>query len=129
MSSVSDFTFFVSIHTHPCHALSHFPLLSVVPSGTLAPCSQTGISHPRRGIAVILQILNDLLKAAHNHQGAPPTLPQCHSPTLNLPVSPGLTAEGTSRPRNKLLVTQRAEHSNKPLGQPDQILFYSILLQ
>uniref|UniRef100_A0A3P9MFZ5 Midnolin n=1 Tax=Oryzias latipes TaxID=8090 RepID=A0A3P9MFZ5_ORYLA len=36
-------------------------------SGTLSSCSQ---SHPRRGVAIILQILNDLLIAAHRHQRA-----------------------------------------------------------
>ncbi|XP_077414166.1 midnolin-like [Vanacampus margaritifer] len=41
-------------------------------SGTLAPCSRSGVSRRGRGIAIILQILDDLLGAASHHQGAPP---------------------------------------------------------
>ncbi|XP_030607707.1 midnolin-A-like [Archocentrus centrarchus] len=50
-------------------------------SGTLAPCSQSGFSHPRRGVAIILQILNDLLRAAYHHQGAPSSLHPHRCPT------------------------------------------------
>ncbi|XP_071383403.1 midnolin-like [Centroberyx affinis] len=71
-------------------------------SGTLAPVSQTSISHPRRGITIILQILNDLLRATCHHQGAPPTLPQPSCSAPGLPVSPLLTTE-------EQLVTQRTE--------------------
>ncbi|XP_061694298.1 midnolin-like [Syngnathoides biaculeatus] len=39
-------------------------------SGTLAPCIQSGVSPRGRSIAMILQILNDLLRAASHHQGA-----------------------------------------------------------
>ncbi|XP_031593942.2 midnolin-like isoform X1 [Oreochromis aureus] len=62
-------------------------------SGTLAPCSQSGFSHPRRGVAIILQILNDLLKAAYHHQGAPVPLPLHRCPAPGAEVSPLLTAE------------------------------------
>ncbi|CAI5641447.1 unnamed protein product [Oreochromis niloticus] len=62
-------------------------------SGTLAPCSQSGFSHPRRGVAIILQILNDLLKAAYHHQGAPVPLPLHRCPAPGTEVSPLLTAE------------------------------------
>lgn len=62
-------------------------------SGTLAPCSQSGFSHPRRGVAIILQILNDLLRAAYHHQGAPVPLPLHRCPAPGAEVSPLLTAE------------------------------------
>ncbi|XP_071348458.1 midnolin-like [Trachinotus anak] len=97
--------------------VSHSPgVFSGTFSGTLAPNSQSSISHPRRGIAIILQILNDLLRAAYYHQGAPPTLPQ-HCPAVNLPVSPVLTAEEPSKARSKPAVTQKAEHFSKSSGE------------
>ncbi|XP_056247680.1 midnolin-like [Seriola aureovittata] len=97
--------------------VSHSPgIFSGTFSGTLAPHSQNSISHPRRGIAIILQILNDLLRAAYSHQGAPPTLPQ-HCPALNLPVSPVVAAEEPSKARSKPPVTQRAEHFSKASGE------------
>ncbi|XP_028283571.1 midnolin-like [Parambassis ranga] len=72
--------------------VNHSPgIISGTFSGTLAPCSQSSFSHPRRGIAIILHILNDLLRAASHHQGAPP-------------ASELLTAEG-SRPT----LTQKTE--------------------
>ncbi|XP_061551161.1 midnolin-like isoform X2 [Phycodurus eques] len=43
-------------------------------SGTLAPCSQSGVSRRARSIVIILKILDDLLRAASNHQGAPSSL-------------------------------------------------------
>uniref|UniRef100_A0A3Q1BCP5 Ubiquitin-like domain-containing protein n=1 Tax=Amphiprion ocellaris TaxID=80972 RepID=A0A3Q1BCP5_AMPOC len=79
-------------------------------SGTLPPCSQSGISHPRRGIAIILQILNDLLRAAYHHQGAPAALPLHPCPASNPPVSPLPTAEEPSRARIRPPVTPRTEH-------------------
>nr|XP_019954601.1 PREDICTED: midnolin-like [Paralichthys olivaceus] len=92
---------------------SHSPgVFSGTFSGSLAPHSQTGISHRGRGVSIILQILSDLLRAACNHQGAPPTLSQRHCPVLNNPVRPVLTAEEPSRARARPLVTQRAEHCN-----------------
>uniref|UniRef100_A0A7N9APC1 Midnolin-like n=1 Tax=Mastacembelus armatus TaxID=205130 RepID=A0A7N9APC1_9TELE len=97
--------------------VSHSPgIFSGTFSGTLAPCSQGVNSHPRRGIAIILQILNDLLRAACCHQGAPPTLPQRPCPALNLPVGPVLTAEDPSKARSKPLLTQRAGHFSKAQG-------------
>ncbi|XP_051943193.1 midnolin-like isoform X2 [Hippocampus zosterae] len=51
-------------------------------SGTLAPCSsRSGVSHRCRGIAVILQILDDLLRAASQHQGALTSLCPASDPT------------------------------------------------
>ncbi|XP_053186674.1 midnolin-like [Scomber japonicus] len=85
--------------------VSHSPgVFSGTFSGTLAPCSQSGISHPRRGIAIILRILNDLLRAAHHHQGASPTQPHLCCPASNPPVSQ------PSKTTTKPVVTQRPDH-------------------
>ncbi|XP_044075364.1 midnolin-like [Siniperca chuatsi] len=98
--------------------VSHSPgVFSGTFSGTLAPCSQSSISHPRSGIAIILQILNDLLRTAYHHQGAPPALPHLHCPASNLPASPLLTAEEQSKAKSKTPVTQRAEHLSKTPGE------------
>ncbi|XP_026170421.1 midnolin-like [Mastacembelus armatus] len=106
--------------------VSHSPgIFSGTFSGTLAPCSQGVNSHPRRGIAIILQILNDLLRAACCHQGAPPTLPQRPCPALNLPVGPVLTAEDPSKARSKPLLTQRAGHFSKAQGEESPCLHSS----
>ncbi|XP_026229487.1 midnolin-like [Anabas testudineus] len=105
--------------------VSHSPgVFSGTFSGTLAPCSQNSISHPRHGVAVILHILNDLLKAAYNHQGASPAPQQCHSSTLER-VNPLLIAESTNRARSKPLVAQREEHSNKAPGDDSHSLHSS----
>ncbi|XP_040910317.1 midnolin-A-like [Toxotes jaculatrix] len=94
--------------------VSHSPgVFSGTFSGTLTPYSQSGINHPRRGISIILQILNDLLRAAYYQQGATPTLPQRHCSPSHPPVSPVLTAEEPSKARSKPLVTQRAEHASE----------------
>ncbi|KAF7661904.1 hypothetical protein LDENG_00251260 [Lucifuga dentata] len=87
-------------------------------SGTLAPCSQSTIGHPRHGITIILQILNDLLRATFSHQRAPPTLSQLHCPAPNLPVSPSLKTED-SKEGTKPLATQTAEslHFSKTADQ------------
>ncbi|KAG7525360.1 midnolin-like [Solea senegalensis] len=78
--------------------VSHSPgVFSGTFSGTLAPHSQSGISHPQRGISIILQILSDLLRAAFYHQGAPPTLPEHHFP-VRREVNP---EEETSKTRSK----------------------------
>uniref|UniRef100_UPI0037E97EA9 midnolin-like n=1 Tax=Semicossyphus pulcher TaxID=241346 RepID=UPI0037E97EA9 len=90
--------------------VSHSPgVFSGTFSGTLASCSQSSISHPRSGIAIILQILNDLLRAAFHHQGAPPAAPHLHSPASK----PLLTAEEQREAKSKTLVTQRTEHLSK----------------
>lgn len=78
----------------------YFSCFHFIPSGTLAPCSQSSVSHPRRGITIILQILNDLLKAAchhHHHQGASPALSSLHCPASNPVVSQTPTAEQRSK--------------------------------
>lgn len=83
-------------------------------SGTLAPCSQSGFSHPRRGIGIILQIFNDLLKASYHHQGAQPAPPnQPHCPDVNPPAS----REGPSKAKSKTLEPQRTERLGKTPGE------------
>ncbi|XP_029381308.1 midnolin isoform X2 [Echeneis naucrates] len=95
--------------------VSHSPgVFSGTFSGTLAPQSQS-ISHPRRGIAIILQILNDLLRAASSHQRAPAPLRQ-HCPVPSHPVSP-VPAEEPSKARGKPLVVQRTEHLSTGSGK------------
>ncbi|KAM4595994.1 midnolin-B-like [Polymixia lowei] len=86
-------------------------------SGTLAPYSQSGIGHPRPGIAIILQILNDLLSATRDHEGAPPTLSQLHCPGSSLPVKPLLKTDD-NKASSKPLMTQGTEprHFSKPAG-------------
>ncbi|KAM9322026.1 midnolin-like [Pholidichthys leucotaenia] len=76
-------------------------------SGTLAPCSHSSISHPRHGISIILQILNDLLSAAYHHQGTSAVLPRHACPAS---VSPLLTAEEPSRTRTRPAGTKKTEN-------------------
>lgn len=96
-----------------------------IPSGSLAPCSQTGISHSRRGFGIILQILQDLLRAAFLHQGAQPAPPHLRCPNMNPPSCPLLTAEQPSKAKSKTLVPQRAEHSKT---QGDHMILYTWIL-
>lgn len=81
-------------------------------SGTLPSCNHGGISHPRRGIAIILQILNDLLRAACHHQEAllPPLCDDC---TASKPSGNHLTAVEPCRGRNRHPPTQSTEGSGK----------------
>ncbi|XP_037644598.1 midnolin-like [Sebastes umbrosus] len=85
-------------------------------SGTLNSCSQIGVSHPRRGIGIILQILNDLLRAACHHQGAQPAPPHIRCPDSNPPASP----LEPSKAKSKTLATQRAEGLSKTSGEESQ---------
>ncbi|XP_054452507.1 midnolin-like [Anoplopoma fimbria] len=97
-------------------------VLSGTFSGTLAPSSQSGFSHPRRGIGIILQIFTDLLRATYHHQGAQPAPPPPHCPDSNPPASLLLTAEeGPSKAKSKTLVAQRAEHLSKTPGEESQM--------
>ncbi|XP_034558098.1 midnolin-like [Notolabrus celidotus] len=92
--------------------VSHSPgVFSGTFSGTLAPCSQSSITHPRGGIGIILQILNDLLRAAFHHQGASPAV--SHSAASNPPVSPLLSAEEQNKAKSKAVETQSTEHLSK----------------
>lgn len=94
---------------------------SSILSGTLAPCSQSGFSHPRRGVAIILQILNDLLRAAYHHQGAPVPHPLHRCPAQGAEVSPLLTAEEPRPP-----AMQRTEPLCGAPGQLKLILFWKL---
>ncbi|XP_057713624.1 midnolin-like [Corythoichthys intestinalis] len=49
-------------------------------SGTLVPCNQSSDSHHRRGVSIILQILDDLLRAASQHPRAPTSLRPASDP-------------------------------------------------
>ncbi|KAM6990425.1 midnolin [Tautogolabrus adspersus] len=108
--------------------VSHSPgVFSGTFSGTLAPCSQSSINHSQGGIAVILQILKDLLRAALHHQGASPASPHQHCAASTPPVSPVLTAEEQSLDKNKTLETQREKYLSQtpdekshPLHSPTQ---------
>lgn len=111
IQNVYNLSFFL-IHSPPSP-----PLFLLLPSGTLAPCSQTGVSHPRSGITIILQILNDLLRAACHHQGAPRTLSQLHCPASNPAVSQLLTAEEQNKANSQTLADQRTEHLGKTPGE------------
>ncbi|XP_047225465.1 midnolin-A-like isoform X1 [Girardinichthys multiradiatus] len=99
--------------------ISHSPgVFSGTFSGTLGHCSHGGFSHPRRGIAIILQIINDLLRAACHHQGAllPPL---CNYFTPSKDSGSHLTAEEPCRGRNRPLSTQSTENS---VGDESQLL-------
>ncbi|XP_020489741.1 midnolin [Labrus bergylta] len=108
--------------------VSHSPgVFSGTFSGTLAPCSQSSISQPQGGIAIILQILKDLLRAALHHQGASPASPNLHCAASTPPASPVLTTEEQSIDKSKTLETQREGHLAKtpdeespPLHSPTQ---------
>ncbi|XP_041805777.1 midnolin-like [Chelmon rostratus] len=101
--------------------MSHSPgVFSGTFSGTLAPCGQSGTSHPRRGIAIILQILNDLLRAACHHQGAPPAPSPLHcsaSNASNPPASLLLAAEEQSKAKSETQALQSTERLSKTSGE------------
>ncbi|XP_068427371.1 midnolin-like [Clinocottus analis] len=86
-------------------------------SGSLAPCSQSGIG-------IILQIFNDLFRAAYHHQGAQPApahLP--HRPDANNPpASPPLTAEeGPGKAKSQTLEAPRTERLSKTPGEESHL--------
>ncbi|CAN9502878.1 unnamed protein product [Ophioblennius macclurei] len=100
--------------------VSHSPgVFSGTFSGTLAPCSQSGTFHPRRGVSIVLQILNDLLRAACSHQGASPALsPHLHpAPNPLLTVSPPTQA---SNPRTEQL--PQSPGDEVPSAEENQML-------
>ncbi|XP_046883159.1 LOW QUALITY PROTEIN: midnolin-like [Hypomesus transpacificus] len=102
--------------------VSHSPgVFSGTFSGTLHPVSQSGISHPRRGIATILQILNDLLSATRHHQGAPASLCQLRGPGPASPSCP-LTSDPPPHHPRPLQIYLRTQHHQQhgptpPAGQ------------
>lgn len=64
-----------------------YPLLALL-SGTLAPPCQSSISQHQHGIAIILQILSNLLKAPYRSQGPAPAPSGLQSPVLNTEEEP-----------------------------------------
>ncbi|KAM9789603.1 midnolin-A [Neosynchiropus ocellatus] len=77
--------------------VSHSPgVYSGTFSGTLSPCGQAGVRHPRPGITIILQILTDLLSAASNHQDS-----------LNARTHRADSAEGHSRTPTEPMLAQQ----------------------
>uniref|UniRef100_A0A3Q2Q686 Midnolin n=1 Tax=Fundulus heteroclitus TaxID=8078 RepID=A0A3Q2Q686_FUNHE len=101
--------------------VSHSPgVFSGTFSGTLASCSHGNFTHPHRGISIILQILNDLLRAASDHQGASmPLLCNCCSAS-KLPGS-HVTAEEPCKRPNKA----PASHSTQRSGDESRLLHSS----
>ncbi|XP_077369785.1 midnolin-like isoform X2 [Festucalex cinctus] len=76
-------------------------------SGTLTPCSRRGLSHRGRGIAIILQILDDLVRAASHHQGAPASLRPASEPAQEQSrkqraVPPKRLANATQTPKKRI---------------------------
>ncbi|KAM4557593.1 midnolin-B isoform 2-T2 [Fundulus diaphanus] len=103
--------------------VSHSPgVFSGTFSGTLASCSHGNVTHPHRGISIILQILNDLLRAACDHQGASmPLLCNCCSPS-KLSGS-HVTAEEPCKRTNKAPAshsTQRSGDESRPLHSSEE---------
>lgn len=86
-------------------------LFSVLLSGTLAPSPQSGISQHQRGISIILQILDDLLKAPYRSQGPPPAPSGLRSPVPT-------TEEEQSRAKNKKVAEkQRTDQLRSTSGE------------
>ncbi|XP_041660096.1 midnolin-like [Cheilinus undulatus] len=108
--------------------VSHSPgVFSGTFSGTLAPNSPSGINHPRGGISIILQILNDLLRAALHHREVPPAISHLHSLTSNPPAGLRIYADEQGKVKSKTSEIKRTEHPGKtrdeksrPLHAPSQ---------
>nr|XP_040026748.1 midnolin-like [Gasterosteus aculeatus aculeatus] len=98
-------------------------VLSGTFTGTLAPCGQRGFSHPRRGIGIILQIFNDLIRAAYNHQGSQPVPPRNpDGPDSNPPGGVLLpAAEGTRQAEGQTPATQKAKLLRQTQGEESQL--------
>lgn len=77
-----------------------YPQFSILLSGTLAPSHQDSISQHQYGIAIILQILEDLLKAPYRSQGPAPAPSGLHSPIIN-------TEEEQSKAKRKTMTAQQ----------------------
>ncbi|XP_028297691.1 midnolin-A-like [Gouania willdenowi] len=86
-------------------------------SGSLTPRSQSSVSHPRRGVLIILQILNDLLRAAYSHQRASAPL---HHPASRLPEdnhAHSTTTSSSVRQRPELLGQDLRLHTSAEENQ------------
>lgn len=75
--------------------------LLVLLSGTLAPSCQSSISQHQHGIAIILQILNDLLKAPYRSQGSAPAPSGLQSPILNTEEEPSKAKKKAATDKQK----------------------------
>ncbi|XP_053739533.1 midnolin-A-like isoform X1 [Synchiropus splendidus] len=91
--------------------VSHSPgVFSGTFSGTLSPCGQASVRHPRPGITIILQILTDLLSAASNHQDSLET--RSHRSD---------SAEGHSRTPTEPMLAQQVVLSKAPAVGAHQV--------
>lgn len=91
-------------------------------SGTLAPHSESQITHSRPGVAIIEQILNDLLNAACVHKGALANLASRiadHCPEKNVRGNPPHTAEDACKPVIKQISTQSRSQVTESPGKND----------
>lgn len=73
----------ISVESWILNAQVRYPFFSLLLSGTLAPSPQSSISQHQHGVAIILQILDDLLKASYRCQGPQPAPSGLHSPAKN----------------------------------------------
>lgn len=88
-----------------------YPLLSLLLSGTLASSPQSSISQHQHGVAIIMQILDDLLKAPYRRQGLPPAPSGLHRPVSN-------TEEEQSKAESKTVTEkQRADQPRSTSGE------------
>lgn len=92
-----------------------YPSFFLLLSGTLASSPQSSISQHQHGIAIILQILDDLLKAPYRCQGPPPAPSGLHSPIKNTEVeqSKAESKTGTEKQRTDPLRSTSGELFNK----------------
>lgn len=90
--------------------MNHAPgVFSGTFSGTLHPSCQDSSGRPRRDIATILQILNDLLSATRHYRGTPPTLAHLRCRTPCPPASPRSPSSTSDR--------QQSDLQPKPSGE------------
>lgn len=94
------------------NARALYPFFSGLLSGTLASSPQSSISQHQHGIAVILQILDDLLKAPYRCQGPPPAPSGLHCPASN-------TKEAQSKAESKTATGKRkTDRIRSASGEP-----------
>eukprot|EP00066_Takifugu_rubripes_P025520 XP_011614786.1 PREDICTED: midnolin isoform X3 [Takifugu rubripes] len=97
-------------------------------SGTLAPSCQSSISQHQHGIAIILQILNDLLKAPYHGQGPAPAPSGLQSPILNTEEEPSQAKKEavTDKQRTDQHRNTSGECLLRSTTQRDQTLHYKL---
>eukprot|EP00066_Takifugu_rubripes_P025518 XP_011614784.1 PREDICTED: midnolin isoform X1 [Takifugu rubripes] len=109
--------------------VSHSPgFYSGTFSGTLAPSCQSSISQHQHGIAIILQILNDLLKAPYHGQGPAPAPSGLQSPILNTEEEPSQAKKEavTDKQRTDQHRNTSGECLLRSTTQRDQTLHYKL---